>query len=171
MNFSNLNNFQKPISNTRRNHALEHATLQILAEEKKCGRLAGMSDARGFWVIGDVDIEDLMSAAEEGIFRLNNGEHHLAIHPNCGTNLAAAGMLGGLAAWAATLNMGKAWKDRLDRLPLVMTLVTFALLIAQPLGPILQEKVSTDPNLGDLRIISIERFENRKSVHRVLTKC
>lgn len=161
-----------PISQVRRNHALEHASLQILAEKKKAGRLAGLSDARGFWVIGEVDTEDLVTAVEEAIQRLNQGEHHLAIHPNCGTNLATAGFLGGLAAWLATLNMGKRWQDRLDRLPLVVTLVTLALMVAQPLGPKLQEAVTTDPNLGEMRIIEVERYvDQRPPAHRILTKC
>jgi hypothetical protein len=160
-----------PAARVRNNHALEHATLQILAEKKKVGRLAGFSDARGFWVIGEVDTEDLIGAVEEGIQRLNNGEHSLAIHPNCGTNLATAGLFGGAAAWLSTLNMGKTWGDRFDRLPLVITLVTMALIIAQPVGPRLQEKITTDPNLGDLRVMAVERYvELRPPAHRILTK-
>lgn len=160
-----------PAARVRNNHALEHATLQILAEKKKVGRLAGFSDARGFWVIGEVDTEDLIGAVEEGIQRLNNGEHSLAIHPNCGTNLATAGLFGGAAAWLSTLNMGKTWGDRFDRLPLVITLVTMALIIAQPVGPRLQEKITTDPNLGDLRVMAVERYvERRPPAHRILTK-
>ena len=160
-----------PAARVRHNHALEHATLQILAEKRKAGRLAGFSDARGFWVIGEVDTEDLIGAVEEGIQRLNNGEHSLAIHPNCGTNLATAGLFGGAAAWLSTLNMGKTWGDRFDRLPLVITLVTMALMIAQPVGPRLQEKITTDPNLGDLRVMAVECYvERRPPAHRILTK-
>jgi len=161
-----------PVSQVRKNHALEHASLQILAEQKKAGRLAGLSDARGFWVIGEVDTEDLIAAVEEGIQRLNQGEHQLAIHPNCGTNIATAGFLGGVAAWLATLNMRKDWQDRFDRLPLVITLVTLALMIAQPLGPKIQEVATTEARLGEMRIIEVERYvEQRPPAHRVLTKC
>lgn len=172
MNLTNTLKNWGPAARVRRNHALEHATLQILAEQKKTGRMAGISDARGFWVIGDVDTEDLIDAVEEGIHRLNQGEHHLAIHPNCGTNLAAAGLLGGIAAWLGTLNMGNRWRDRLDRLPLVITLVTLGLMAAQPLGPVIQEKITTDPQLGQLRVVEVERYVDRTpTAHRILTKC
>ncbi len=171
MNFTDTIKNWGPAARVRHNHALEHAALQILAEHKKAGRLAGFSDARGFWVIGEVETEDLIAAVEEGIQRLNNGEHQLAIHPNCGTNLATAGLFGGAAAWLATLNLGKNWGDRFDRLPLVVTLVTMALIIAQPLGPRIQEKVTTDPHLGDLRVMAVERYvERRPPAHRILTK-
>jgi hypothetical protein len=171
MNFTDTIKNLAPITRVRRNHALEHAALQILAEQKKANRLAGFSDARGFWIMGEVETEDLVAAIEEAIQRLNHGEHHLAVHPNCGTNLATAGLFGGAAAWLATLNMGKNWEDRLDRLPLVITLVTMALMVAQPLGPRIQKKFTTDPHLGDLRVIAVERYvERRPPAHRILTK-
>jgi len=92
-----------PALRVRRNHALEHATLQILAEKSHPHGLGGLSDTRGFWVFGEIDPETLMQAAEEARKRLNKGEHHLAIHPHCGTNFAAAGIVGGFFAWLAEI--------------------------------------------------------------------
>ncbi len=40
-----------PALRVRRNHALEHATLQILTEKKHPHTLAGLSDTRGFWYL------------------------------------------------------------------------------------------------------------------------
>ena len=54
-----------PALRVRRNHALEHATLQILAEKHHPHRLGGLSDTQGFWVFGEVDPESLFNAAEE----------------------------------------------------------------------------------------------------------
>ncbi len=159
-----------PILKTRRNHALEHATLQILAEQNKADRLSGLSGTFGFWVLGQVDSEDLVKATQEARRRLLAGEHHLAIHPNCGTNFATAGVVAGLFAWLATLTMRKTWRDRLDRLPNIISLVTIGLIIAQPLGPKMQEWVTTEPEIGSLHLTGVQRFMERKPpAHRVLT--
>lgn len=159
-----------PWLRVRRNHALEHATLQILSEKKYPHSLAGLSDTRGFFVFGEIDPETLFNAAEEARNRLNKGEHQLAIHPHCGTNFAAAGMVGGVLAWLAMLGVKKDWTDRFDRLVNVITLVTVGMIIAQPLGPKLQEKVTTEANLGDLKVVEVKRMNDQgRPTHRVLT--
>lgn len=158
------------IGRIRRNHALEHATLQVLANRKKYPLMAGYSDWRGFWVIGDIQTEDLLSAAEEALKRLNAGESSLAIHPHCGTNYAISGLLAGSAAWAAMAGAGMGWKKKLDRFPLVVTVVTLVLILAQPLGPMAQKKITTCPTPDTLKISSIQfqPFRNT-TAHRVLT--
>src|SRR5512147_3069088 len=88
-----------PISRVRRNHALEHATLQIMARKRPTTIAAGYSDTSGFWVIGQVSTEDLEESIKEALARLHAGEHELAIHPNCGTNFVAAGAVAGSLAW------------------------------------------------------------------------
>lgn len=159
-----------PILRIRRNHALEHATLQILSEKNPASRLSGLSGTFGFWVLGDVDSEELVAATQEARRRLIGGEHQLAIHPNCGTNFATAGVIGGLFAWLASLGMRKTWRDRLDRLPNIISLVTIGLIIAQPLGPKMQQWVTTEAEIGSLHITGVQRFVERKPpAHRVLT--
>jgi hypothetical protein len=132
--------------------------------------MAGYSDWRGFWVVGDIQTEDLLSAAEEALKRLNAGESSLAIHPYCGTNFAISGLLAGSAAWVAMAGAGNGWKKKLERFPLVVTVVTLVLILAQPLGPMAQRKITTCPTPGDLKIASIQfqPFRNTKA-HRVLT--
>jgi hypothetical protein len=159
-----------PLLHMRRNHALEHATLQILAEKNHPHRLSGLSNTRGFWVFGEVDPEKLFDAAEEARKRLNKGEHSLAIHPNCGTNFAAAGIVGGFFAWLSMLGAKKTWEDRFDRLPNVITLVTLGMILAQPLGPKLQKALTTEANLGDLKVVEVKRMNDQgMPIHRVLT--
>ena len=168
-NFDQL--FDNPIAQVRRNHALEHATLQILARRRLIRRMAGYSTPFGFWVVGGVGIEDLQQAVNEAQQRLNNGERSLAIHPNCGTNFAASGLVAGLAAWLAMLGGGSTPRDRLERLPLVAAVVTLAIILTQPLGPALQERFTTDANLDGLRVVQIDRFARGGLVaHRVLTR-
>jgi hypothetical protein len=140
-----------PLLRTRRNHALEHASLQILAQKKPGLRAAGYSDSGGFWVMGDVSLEDLQVAVEEAMARLRGGESRLAIHPFCGTNFATTGLLAGTTAWMAMLGTRNR-RDVLDRWPLVISLVTIMMIAAQPLGPAVQQHVTTEANIGNLQI-------------------
>ncbi len=51
-----------PVSRVRRNHGLEHATLHILSQSGPKRPLAGHSDTRGFWVLGDVSTDEVQEA-------------------------------------------------------------------------------------------------------------
>jgi hypothetical protein len=160
-----------PISRIRRNHGLEHAALQILAKQQPSHRLAGYSDSGGFWVVGNVPTEALHTAVNEALVRMEGGEHDLAIHPNCGTNFVAAGVLAGTAAWLATLNAESDWRKRAERWPTLISLVTVVLILAQPLGPLLQERVTTDGRPRGMRVAGIVRqSQGEIPVHRVLTE-
>lgn len=157
------------ISRVRRNHGLEHATLHILAERHPGQPMAGHSDFAGFWIVGDLEVDDLQSAVEEALTRLNAGENKLAIHENCGTNFATAGILAGSAAFMAMAGAGKSFRERLERLPLAMTLATAALILAQPLGLAVQENVTTSGIPGQLHIVKINVQPGRIKAHRIVT--
>lgn len=158
-------------SRIRRNHGLEHATLNVLSQRHKKRNLAGHSDAGGFWVLGDVEIEDVYEAVEEARSRLNGGEKNLAVHRNCGTNFVTSGILAGLAAGVVMFGAGKRTRDKLERLPISMLLATLTLIFSQPLGFFIQERVTTSGELGDLLVVEI--VASRKGgmkAHRVVTR-
>lgn len=158
------------VSRTRRNHALEHATLRVLAERNPQIALAGYSDPRGIWILGQVDTEELAAAVQEARSRLNSGEHDLAIHPHCGTNYATSGILAGLAAWLVMLGTGSGLRRKLDRLPTVISVVTLALIFSGPLGPKVQKNITTKAELGSLHVTEIIISErNGMPVHRIRT--
>jgi hypothetical protein len=160
-----------PILRVRRNHGLEHATLHVLAERHPGRPLAGHSDLSGFWIIGDLSVEELASAIQEARARLENGESKLAVHPNCGTNFATSGVLAGLAAAIVMFGVGKRARDNLDRLPLAILMATLALILSQPLGLQLQEHVTTSGVLGRLRVVEITpRLQGTVKAHRVVTE-
>lgn len=160
-----------PFSRVRHNHALEHATLQVLAEKIPGLKLAGYSDARGFWLIGQVETRQVDQAVHEALTRMRAGEHNLAIHPNCGTNLVTSGFLAGTAAWLGMLGAGRSTRERFERLPLIMSLVTVAMILAQPVGPYLQARVTTSPPIEGGEVTSIERsMRGDVPLHRVLTR-
>ncbi len=159
------------ISRIRRNHGLEHATLHVLSQRYPKRSLAGHSDTRGFWVIGEVSIEDVYEAVEEALTRLQNGEEHLAVHSNCGTNFVTSGVLAGLAAATAMFGVGKRTRDKLERLPVAMFMATLALIFSQPLGLFLQKRVTTSAEPGSLQVVEIVASrKGRMKTHRITTR-
>jgi len=163
------------ISRVRRNHALEHATMHALGEQVRNLRVVGRSSLWGFYIYGDVPTEGLVAAAQEGLRRLKAGQRQMAIHPNCGSNLAVAGTLAGLGAFlalgGASTSRPRSRLEQLARLPLAFVAATLGIILAQPLGAALQAYVTTQANVGDMQIVSITQ-ERRAGVlvHHVRTE-
>ena len=159
-----------PLSRIRRNHGLEHATIHILSRKSPRTPMAGHSDMGGFWLLGELDTELVKQCAVEALDRMKNGEHKLAIHPNCGTNFVTAGMAGGLAG-AAVMFGARRWTDKVARLPLAVSLATLTLIFTQPFGFLLQEYVTTSGRPGALEIVEVIRTRRgRFTAHRVVTR-
>jgi hypothetical protein len=139
----------------RQHHGIEHATVTLLSQRIKGAQLVARSDFDGFTVFGEVGTADLRATAEEALARLQAGERELRIHPNCGTNLAAAGILSGVAAFVAGSGQRRSlwW----DRLPSAILAATLALLAAPSVGRWLQEHVTTSSQVAGLRIAGVER--------------
>ena len=158
------------ISRTRRNHGLEHATLNLLAKTHPGKPYAGHSDGGGFWILGDIPSEILSSTVSEALNKLNAGHGHLAIHENCGTNLLVSGFAAGLAGAAGLIGVGKRPRDKFERIPVITILSVLALIAARPLGPMLQKKVTTSGEPGSLMISSISKHAlNGFPAHRIKT--
>ena len=163
------------IRRVRRNHGLEHATIHMLSRRLRGLRVAGRSSDSGFALFGDVVTEHVEEAVNEALRRMQNGEHNLALHPNCGTNLVTAGALTSLVALIGL--SGSSLRSKFDRLPLVMMLMMFAILVSQPLGMALQEHFTTKGEPGDLEVVSVTRREVRMpfssapvTVHNIITR-
>jgi hypothetical protein len=154
------------ILETRRNHALEHATLHILARKYKTS-MAGHSNPTGFFLLGDFPIEDVSSATTEAMARLLGGESELAVHEGCGTNLATTALLSGTFAWMP-LRGAKSTFWRVWLIPLAVVFAAFGYWLSKPLGPWLQRNITTEADLGDMQIAEIVFI--RKGVHRIITK-
>ncbi|MFN2274095.1 MAG: DUF6391 domain-containing protein [Anaerolineales bacterium] len=160
-----------PLVNIRRNHALEHATIHLLSQRYPERTFIGRSDARGFYIYGQVPTEALTDLVQQGLARLKRGDRALAIHPNCGTNLVTSGLLAGSAAFLSLFGSEReGWRKRLERFPLVVLSTIIALLIAQPVGRSAQEHITTEADPGTLHVLRLERFDNSgMAVHRVFT--
>lgn len=149
---------------TRQHHAIEHATLYVLAERFPARTFAGYSDPRGFTIYGPVDEPVLRRAVGDALLRLQGGQQRLALHPNCGTNLATSIVLTTLAALLGLSGRRKL----LDRLGSALLLVAVAQVVAKPLGIRLQEYTTTadvaDRWLAEIRPMRI----GKQLVHRVI---
>jgi len=98
----------------RQVHALEHATVWVLSNGRQISGqagppplddelLGGMSTEHGFYLYGQVQLNDLKRAAQAALRRITSGEWDLAVHPRCGTNLSV-----GMAVTAG-LTVGFSW--------------------------------------------------------------
>jgi len=158
------------ILETRRNHALEHATIHILSAKYPDHHLAGHSNPTGFFILGNVTTEDLKSAIAEALTRLRAGESGLAIHAGCGTNFATTALLAGTLAWFP-LSGQKSMRRRFWLLPFAVAFGVLGYLLSQPLGPWLQAKITTEADTGNLQIESVVPVRKRGvAVHRVITR-
>jgi hypothetical protein len=85
--------------------------------------------------------------------------------------LVTSGLLAGSASFFALIGIGnKNLRQRLERLPMAITLTMIALIIAQPLGKAVQKHVTTDGDPGQLEIIDVrEMHVVHGTTHRVLT--
>jgi hypothetical protein len=145
------------IGSVRRNHALEHATVSVLLSRMGPNvRLVGRAVSDGFYIYStSLKPDQLESAAEEALDRMQAGESHLAVSPLCGTNLAVGGSLAGLAAMLA---VGSG--DRWERMPNVLTAAMLAVMAGQPLGRLAQKYLTTSPDLKATSITGLREGGN-----------
>ncbi|MCY3779446.1 MAG: DUF6391 domain-containing protein [Chloroflexi bacterium] len=163
---------QPMILKVRRNHGLEHATIHILNRQRY--KLSGRSSATGFILLGEVPTAQVEGAVHEALQRMKAGEHKLALHPNCGTNLVTAGFLATTAAFLGFA--GRGWRKSWERFPTMMALLMGLILLSTPLGLSLQRHFTTEGDLGDMELVSVTRETvnlplngQQLTMHRVVT--
>ena len=132
----------------RRNHALEHATVAVLLARHGPRRLAGRASVDGFLLFGDIEIEEVTSCAREALRRLQAGQSSLAISPLCGTNIAVAGFVAAAAA-TSVFSMG----SRSGRFPNAFVAAMLGVILSQPVGRLVQERLTTSPDLASVEVL------------------
>ncbi|SRR5579875_425776 len=150
----------------RQNHALEHATVTILERRAPGLIVSARANNHGFTIFADLDLHLVEEAAQEALARLQQGEAELAIHQNCGTNLAVGmslALLGSLFSLTAT-------RPRI-RLFSALASGAAAILMARPLGCIAQRRLTTFPDLSNVRlsVIYTRSLFGRRVVEAVTT--
>lgn len=140
------------VAHTRRNHALEHATVHILSRGHTNLKVVGRTTPSGFYLYGDLDTAEVERAARQAVVELAT-DPDLAVHARCGTNLAVTALAAGFAAFVATASTRR---PRLSLLPQALLASLSATLLAQPLGALVQRDITTSPDvagasIGDLK--------------------
>ena len=152
------------VRRTRQHHAIEHATIHALTARLPGQRFSGLSDPAGFTIFGDVDELTLRRAVGDALLRLQAGEARLAIHPNCGTNLATTGLFVTLAALIGTAGR----RALFDKFALTLLLTLPAILASRPAGMQLQN-YTTLAEVGDRWLAEIQPAQvGNVTVHRVV---
>ncbi len=152
------------IDRVRRNHAIEHATIAVLAARGHRSPMGGYSTPGGFWVYGDIPSYDVADAAEDALELLRAGESRLAISPYCGTNLAV-GIAGAVLLAGLVRNRVS---SRAARVPLVAAAVLGAVMLRRPLGMAAQREITTLSEVGDAEVKGVRRMGfGRHVLHRV----
>ncbi len=153
----------------QRNHALEHATINLLTQQYPGARIVGISGPLGFSLYSSLTAEEIVPAARRALGALQSGESSLAIHANCGTNLVVTAVLTTVASF---LGLGgnrrsrQSLSDLAHRLPQVVLLNVAALFLAEPVARWVQGHVTTNADLSTTEISAV--FTDIQSgLHRV----
>ncbi len=136
----------------RKNHSLEHATINVL--EYRYGRtlrVGGLAHSNGFSLSGP-DLPspyEVIDATREGYNRMLQGETKLALHPRCGTSIAAGNFLFSLVFIIVIFLY--------HRFSVLNLLAAFLLsnVLARPFGLTIQKYFTTHPDLRDITILGI----------------
>ena len=162
----NLLNKTPFIKATRRNHALEHATMKILANRYKGIGMMGHSNPTGFVLLADLPTEIVTDAVLEARRRLRDGEKELAIHPGCGTNIVASSFLSGSAAFAVLMGLSRGKTPKWWQVLLAVVVAVPVYIWSKPLGPRLQETISTDADIADLDVTLVRSKKTKNTFIR-----
>ncbi|HEX3639665.1 MAG TPA: DUF6391 domain-containing protein [Ktedonobacteraceae bacterium] len=136
----------------RQNHALEHATITILSGMVSDLNVSARSSADGFIIFGNVDLGVLRKAMDEALKRLQAGEAELAIHPNCGTNIAV-----GISLITLGTLFSLASNQPRTRIATAAASSLAGLVAARPVGQYVQRHLTTLPDLTGVRVTEIAR--------------
>ncbi len=151
------------VRRTRQHHAIEHATLHVLTARHPGQRFSGYSDPLGFIITGAPDEYTVRRAVGDALLRLQAGEHSLARHPNCGTNLVTSAVM---VALVAVITGGK--RKPLERFVTMLIGVLPVLLVSKSVGMHLQG-YTTLADVGDRWVADIQPITiGPLRAHRVL---
>lgn len=162
------------VKRVRRNHGLEHATIHLL--NRQGYTLSGRANLGGFAIYGPVPSDKVEAAARQALRRMQGGQSHLAVHPNCGTNLVVSGLL--TTSVAALGFMGTNRRRAWERFPVVLLLMMVTSLYSLPIGLSVQRHITTSGEPGEaMEIVGVQRRkvdlplrDTPLVVHEVLTR-
>ncbi|MCA0354819.1 MAG: DUF6391 domain-containing protein [Chloroflexi bacterium] len=134
----------------RRNHAIEHATVNVLEERYGSQLVDGCATTEGFRIRAAIDPALLLDAAREGLLRLQRGERSMAIYRRCATALSFCFLT------VASIGLGMvAFLDMLSSTSIFLAL-TIAGALTPKLSPLFQRFFTTSLDVKGMSIGAIE---------------
>ena len=146
-----FNEIYKLTLNVRRNHAIEHATVSILTEQKIKSAVIGFAIPSGFIIYSKSNKDEILSAANHGLKLMKSGISEISISQFCGTNLVVAALLTGVSTLLLGKILGKKSKNILN----ITNGFLLSALLSKPIGRIVQKYVTTDSNVKNIQIKNI----------------
>ena len=137
----------------RRNHAIEHATVNVLEERYGHHALDGYATHEGFHIRGAVDPVLLLDAAREALLRLQRGDRTLAILTRCTTTLLCSFV----AAWSG-LTLALALANTLTALTLLLAAL-LAAVVAPTISHWLQRSIIISLDVKGMSIGGVELLQ------------
>ncbi|MGI5823694.1 MAG: DUF6391 domain-containing protein [Dethiobacteria bacterium] len=134
----------------RANHALEHATINVIEEHFGSMNLAGLGQENGFIIQGPLDPHTVEKAARIGLMRLQRGERDLAIHHRCGTSMLAANLV------SSVLIIFLLWKIGYFGIFYILLALVVAQFLGPHLGRFFQKYITTSTNVAGFEIVGVE---------------
>lgn len=132
----------------RKNHALEHATVNVLERKFGFKNLAGYAEDNGFYIIGADNIFLVEQAAREGLALMKSGKRELAIHDKCGTSISMVNFLSAVLFLILIFATGH----------FSIVNILLAILVANLVGPLLgkyvQRYFTTSTDVAEIEIVS-----------------
>ena len=142
--------------NTRRNHAVEHATIALLMQEHQFDRpVAGYSIANGFWIIGDLSTNEVEESTQKAVQRIIGGDHGLAISPFCGTNIVVSAAFAVIGTLTGYHTAGRG----INGLSRALSSTVLATVIARPVGRLIQKRYTTSVDIASIAIGRVKRHQ------------
>ncbi|NLC10918.1 MAG: hypothetical protein GX767_01520 [Firmicutes bacterium] len=137
----------------RANHALEHATINVIEEQLGPLPLTGQGEKNGFLIQGPLlSPEIVYEAAQVALERLKMGEKDLVVHRRCGTSILSANFLFSLLFLFFLWRVGY----------FSFFNILLSLIAAQLLGPYLgvwaQKYITTSTRVHNMEIVGVESF-------------
>ncbi len=130
----------------RQNHALEHATINVLSEKYGFKHLAGLSFEDGFFIGGIFDPSLVELAARESLARLRGGEKSLVIHRECGTSAGVGNLISALVFIFLLLLTGRFYFFY------IIISILLASILGSFFGKYAQKYLTTSSNLEGIEI-------------------
>ena len=144
------------LQRVRRNHALEHATINLISQRHPEAQVVGFSGPLGFTLYTSLPAKAVVPVIPQALTRIQQDEPQLRIHANCGTNIVVKAMMTTLAT---LIGLGHAekrtWRDHVERLPNMVMLNVLALTLSDPIAFWMQANVTTAADVSRMEIASI----------------